>query len=75
MCVLVVNNDDPVLTHGCRDVPAGAFEHINVARDLGDLDLDLAEVLLLGRGEQRKSEQSGDGESAHKELPPSVCGL
>lgn len=44
---LVVNQQDAVIADGSADVSASAFEHVDIAGDFADLDLDLAEVLVL----------------------------
>jgi hypothetical protein len=56
----VDDEDDAVLPHRCGDVAAGALQQVDVAGDERRLDLDLAEVLLLGvagdRGERQGPE-------------------
>ena len=49
--VLVVDDHDAVLADGRADVAARALQHVDVAGDLGDLDLHFAEVLVLSRGQ------------------------
>ena len=44
----VVNDDDAVFADRRGDIAARAFEHIDVAGNFGDFDLDFGEVLLLG---------------------------
>ena len=53
--ILIVDDDDAILTGRDADVSAGALEHVYRAGDLRDLDLDFAEILLRedGRGEAR----------------------
>src|ERR1700747_1842892 len=48
----VVHNDDSVFADGGRDIPALAFQHINVSGNFSDLDLDFGPVgsLFLRRG-------------------------
>ena len=48
--VLVIDDDDAIFADRGGDVAARAFQHVDVAGNLGDLDLDLAEVLVLRRG-------------------------
>src|SRR5207237_4922475 len=73
--VLIVYYDDPVLADGSANVAAGALQHINVAGDPCELNLNFAEVLILG-GRQTAGQQNGSGESnlAHRILLPlSTC--
>jgi len=48
---LVVNDHDAILADRNTNIPAGAFEHVDIAGDFGGFDLDVAEVLLGGSRE------------------------
>src|SRR6266850_1335733 len=59
---LVVHNDDAVLAHRSGNVAALAFQHVDIAGNLGRLDLNLGPVRLLLRhgnlpASQRRSNQ------------------
>ena len=43
---LVVDDEYAIVTHGHADVPARAFQHVNVFGNGDHLDLDLGEILL-----------------------------
>ena len=45
--VFVVDHDDAVVTHRRADVSARSLQHVDAAGNVGDLDLDLAEILAL----------------------------
>jgi hypothetical protein len=69
---LVVDDHDAVLADRCSDVAARTFQHVHAARDLRDLDLDLAEILLLGacgaRDSGQRTEQHGANPIVHDVL-------
>ena len=46
-CVLIIDNHDAVFADGRADVSSRAFQHVNASGHLRDLDLDLAEILVL----------------------------
>ena len=54
---LVVDQEHAVLADRYTDVAAFAFEHVDVLRQLGGLDLHLVEAVRLGSG--RQAEQNG----------------
>jgi len=60
----VVDDDDAVFADGCGDVAALAFEHVDVAGNFGDLDLDLGPIRLffLSGGESREKQGRGRGQ-------------
>jgi hypothetical protein len=64
--ILVVNHDDAIVTYRSPDVAACALQHVYVAGDFNDLDLDFAEIVILGYC-QRAEECESDGEFAHAE--------
>src|SRR5581483_10186868 len=69
---LVVHQDDAVFPAGDADVSAGAFQHVDGAGNLGDLDLDIAEILLLRRSTRNTGAcrgplgESSDGEQRNR---------
>jgi len=71
--VLVVDDHNTVITHGRGDIATSAFEHVDVAGNLGDFNLNLAVVLILREsngGENGKGE--GNRESSQMSTPMRV---
>ena len=54
---LIVNDHDAVVSYGSADVAPGPLQHVYVARNLCDLHLYLAEVLILSSGHKGKQNQ------------------
>src|SRR6185436_245730 len=75
-CELVVDDEDPVGSHGGADVAAGPLQHVDVAGDLGRLDLHLRKVPILRRrragGQRQQQERALYPELAHLKSPS--CG-
>ena len=46
--ILIVHYHNAVFAHRRSDVPAGALQHEHVSGHLRDLDLNFAEILILG---------------------------
>ena len=44
---LVIDENNAIVAHRCCDISAGSLQHVDVASDFADLDLDFAEVLVL----------------------------
>ena len=57
-CVLVVDDEDSIISGAHADVAAHALQHVNRSRNFGDFDFDLGKIrLLLGGGGNRKKQQ------------------
>src|SRR5437588_2606352 len=57
--VLIVHNDNAVLAYRGADVPrVRALQHVDAASDLGDFDLNLGEILLLGPDRDTAKQQA-----------------
>ena len=66
--VLIVDDNDPVFAHGGANVSACALEHIHIPGYLCDLNLDFAEILILGGCPAEREEHTGNDqqEFAHE---------